>query len=186
MVLTLKRWKSRTSPGIEAGVYGKNPFTLFVGLRRRRTHPRPWLPRHTARRPLGLAKPSASLPRPALNWSHRPARAARPTGRPDPGLFRGRKAKPTDVGTGAGGKWCIAGWSSPVARQAHNLKVVGSNPTPATTANQPPDGAAFLCPSFRRTPHARRPTGCSGKEIACAARATNVALRYRCSSALQM
>lgn len=35
--------------------------------------------------------------------------------------------------------WCDntsdigAGWSSPVARQAHNLKVVGSNPTPATT-----------------------------------------------------
>ena len=24
----------------------------------------------------------------------------------------------------------VAGWSSPVARQAHNLKVVGSNPTP--------------------------------------------------------
>ena len=24
------------------------------------------------------------------------------------------------------------GWSSPVARQAHNLKVVGSNPIPAT------------------------------------------------------
>src|SRR5215467_9874931 len=29
--------------------------------------------------------------------------------------------------------WFDAGWSSPVARQAHNLKVVGSNPTPATT-----------------------------------------------------
>src|SRR5690348_1019801 len=29
----------------------------------------------------------------------------------------------------------IAGWSSPVARQAHNLKVVGSNPTPATKLN---------------------------------------------------
>src|SRR5712671_2942726 len=27
----------------------------------------------------------------------------------------------------------IAGWSSPVARQAHNLKVTGSNPVPATT-----------------------------------------------------
>src|SRR5260370_42527235 len=26
----------------------------------------------------------------------------------------------------------IAGWSSPVARQAHNLKVAGSNPAPAT------------------------------------------------------
>src|SRR5271168_1497815 len=29
-----------------------------------------------------------------------------------------------------------AGWSSPVARQAHNLKVVGSNPTPATTDSE--------------------------------------------------
>jgi hypothetical protein len=26
----------------------------------------------------------------------------------------------------------LAGWSSSVARQAHNLEVVGSNPTPAT------------------------------------------------------
>ena len=30
-----------------------------------------------------------------------------------------------------------AGWSSPVARQAHNLKVVGSNPTPATNKGPP-------------------------------------------------
>src|SRR5262245_19728633 len=30
-----------------------------------------------------------------------------------------------------------AGWSSPVARQAHNLKVVGSNPTPATISKSP-------------------------------------------------
>jgi hypothetical protein len=29
----------------------------------------------------------------------------------------------------------VAGWSSPVARQAHNLKVVGSNPTPATRSH---------------------------------------------------
>ncbi len=28
----------------------------------------------------------------------------------------------------------IAGWSSPVARQAHNLKVTGSNPVPATNS----------------------------------------------------
>ena len=35
-----------------------------------------------------------------------------------------------------------AGWSSPVARQAHNLKVVGSNPTPATnTTCEAPFGA---------------------------------------------
>ena len=38
-------------------------------------------------------------------------------------VFQGRKFGPTHV---------VAGWSSPVARQAHNLKVVGSNPTPAT------------------------------------------------------
>jgi hypothetical protein len=30
-----------------------------------------------------------------------------------------------------------AGWSSPVARQAHNLKVAGSNPAPATKINAP-------------------------------------------------
>src|SRR5476651_2754910 len=29
-----------------------------------------------------------------------------------------------------------AGWSSPVARQAHNLKVVGSNPAPATNSKK--------------------------------------------------
>ena len=29
----------------------------------------------------------------------------------------------------------IAGWSSPVARQAHNLKVTGSNPVPATNTD---------------------------------------------------
>ena len=28
-----------------------------------------------------------------------------------------------------------AGWSSPVARQAHNLKAAGSNPAPATKIN---------------------------------------------------
>src|SRR3979409_1836736 len=31
-----------------------------------------------------------------------------------------------------------AGWSSPVARQAHNLKVIGSNPIPATKLMKPP------------------------------------------------
>ena len=31
-----------------------------------------------------------------------------------------------------------AGWSSPVARQAHNLKVAGSNPAPATRIESPP------------------------------------------------
>src|SRR5262249_43622236 len=38
-----------------------------------------------------------------------------------------------------------AGWSSPVARQAHNLKVVGSNPAPATNRKKPfPTGNGFF------------------------------------------
>ena len=42
----------------------------------------------------------------------------------------------------------IAGWSSPVARQAHNLKVVGSNPTPATIKTLPSlplEAAVLFC-----------------------------------------
>ncbi len=38
-----------------------------------------------------------------------------------------------------------AGWSSPVARQAHNLKVTGSNPVPATKFSSPPGSPAQLC-----------------------------------------
>ena len=39
-----------------------------------------------------------------------------------------------------------AGWSSPVARQAHNLKVTGSNPVPATKINrQSAPSGAFCC-----------------------------------------
>ncbi len=41
----------------------------------------------------------------------------------------------------------IAGWSSPVARQAHNLKVAGSNPAPAT--NLTPQVRGFFMPENR-------------------------------------
>src|SRR5579863_2062710 len=37
-----------------------------------------------------------------------------------------------------------AGWSSPVARQAHNLKAAGSNPAPATRQKTPPSWRGFL------------------------------------------
>src|SRR5258708_6824128 len=45
-----------------------------------------------------------------------------------------------------GAQWFIAGWSSPVARQAHNLKVIGSNPIPATkiTAGRSASSTAAL------------------------------------------
>jgi hypothetical protein len=84
MVLPLKRWKSRASPGIVAGAYDtsdtKNPFIIQKAVDQ-------------------LSKVVGRF----LVY-----------GLCDKSAFGG------------------AGWSSPVARQAHNLKVVGSNPTPAT------------------------------------------------------
>src|SRR5688500_5845204 len=92
MVLTLKRWKSRTPPGIVAGVSrGKKPIHKSKGC------------------PFG------------------------------DGPFRVSSAKTHGA----------AGWSSPVARQAHNLKVVGSNPTPATKPRKSPAVAVGLF-VFRR------------------------------------
>ncbi len=98
MVLTLKRWKSRTSPGIEAGVaQDKKPIHHVTKSRCR----------NPERRLFALAGP------------HSPKRY---------------------VGD--------AGWSSPVARQAHNLKVVGSNPTPATNAGNTFTGFGLRLHSF--------------------------------------
>jgi hypothetical protein len=45
----------------------------------------------------------------------------------------------------ANARYFIAGWSSPVARQAHNLKVVGSNPTPATKSSPGPSRGCAIC-----------------------------------------
>ena len=43
------------------------------------------------------------------------------------------KSNKTTIATGHVPEHILgAGWSSPVARQAHNLKVAGSNPAPAT------------------------------------------------------
>jgi hypothetical protein len=38
----------------------------------------------------------------------------------------------------------VAGWSSLVARRAHNPKAVGSNPTPATNKADSNESAFFL------------------------------------------
>ena len=104
MVLALKRWKSRTSPGIAAGVYGNKPIHKSEGL-----------------------EPSLEGP-----------------------------CGPLCVSSEANG---AAGWSSPVARQAHNLKVVGSNPTPATTISNhkgpPVSRSAGLCASGVPDPRGR-------------------------------
>ena len=53
-----------------------------------------------------------------------------------------------------------AGWSSPVARQAHNLKVTGSNPVPATKLSPLDHGASPALTGFfvRADPFSIPPT----------------------------
>ena len=117
MVLTLKRWKSRSSPGIAASELGSNPFTS----QRADPHGQPFWrlcqprPRCHAERFLGNCN------------------AERP-----PELMRGKPRSRTRSPALEAKQIGAAGWSSPVARQAHNLKVVGSNPTPATTLQKRP------------------------------------------------
>src|SRR5258707_14334808 len=97
MVLSLKRWKSRSSPGIVAGAARKRTFPI--------------------QEPIHM-----SFPR-------------------------------TLAGRHAG-----AGWSSPVARQAHNLKVTGSNPVPATNAtndNAALRGGVVVCSDRHQIRHLR-------------------------------
>src|SRR4249919_2658110 len=96
MVLTLKRWKSRTPPGFEAGASAKARISL---------------------EPIHFVSP--------------------------------------DQGRAVG-----AGWSSPVARQAHNLKVVGSNPTPATS-QKPRFGGVFCV--WGQRPCTKRPFGAKAR-----------------------
>ena len=63
-----------------------------------------------------------------------------------------------------------AGWSSPVARQAHNLKVAGSNPAPATKITQVsqylmgrPRGAALSFSTPVLTVRTTARTHCTGR-----------------------
>ena len=54
----------------------------------------------------------------------------------------GEDGKQNKTGHKHGTQKFIAGWSSPVARQAHNLKAAGSNPAPATKSTKPRSHAA--------------------------------------------
>ena len=77
-----------------------------------------------------------------------------------------RKSKPSGTD---------AGWSSPVARQAHNLKAAGSNPAPATTFTEPPKApqlrGLWRSEQARSAPSAprprQRPPGRLGDAPAC-------------------
>ena len=56
----------------------------------------------------------------------------------------------------------IAGWSSPVARRAHNPKVGGSNPPPATKKKKHPIGCFFFFHWSRTTDRKAKPTTAAG------------------------
>jgi hypothetical protein len=107
--------------------------------RRRRTLPRPvpktcgapvwWLERRASDPIPSRTRPSnAPAPR-VLCLKARESRSP-----PDPHTARHTHTMHIPLTTRLG-----AGWSSPVARQAHNLKVAGSNPAPAT--NHQPAGS---------------------------------------------
>src|SRR5579875_1121934 len=61
-------------------------------------------------------------------------------------LRRGRVGRCQAIEDPVCGPYLGAGWSSPVARQAHNLKVAGSNPAPATKSAR-----QFRARAFRTT-----------------------------------
>ena len=111
MVLLLKQWKSRSSPGFAGGVIS-------------RTHSQ-FLKSRCRHRPSGgFCFFRATAPKRELRKAERPPGPPDKAGGSQAGKCQRRRLRSNES---------VAGWSSPVARQAHNLKVVGSNPTPATT-----------------------------------------------------
>ena len=72
-------------------------------------------------------------------------------GLPDPEVTHGKPFTLIIMSTGKYPNAFIAGWSSPVARQAHNLKVVSSNLAPASK-NKPPLVGGFLLLTAAKPP----------------------------------
>ena len=114
MVLTLKRWKSRSSPGIEAGAK--------AGKTHSHTHDKAAAGQNRA----AALPPEGHATRPRARTT-RGGAARQPVRTREPARKTLRAGTISPLGD--------AGWSSPVARQAHNLKVAGSNPAPATKIN---------------------------------------------------
>jgi hypothetical protein len=94
---------------------------------------------------------NAFFPRARLAPAHRPWKGGRPGGSEgvDGSGVSGYNIRPLD-----------AGWSSLVARRAHNPKVAGSNPAPAIAGFPPPKPGGFLLRG--RESHAREAVGRDG------------------------
>ena len=116
MVLCLKTWESRSSPGPPRTHVRQNVRQRWMDNGRRKTPSLPTLP-------------SLGPPKPFLFTRKKtPKRRTKPQG-----------ASPHPSSN-------AAGWSSPVARQAHNLKAAGSNPAPATLLTPSSQGLGGVFP----------------------------------------
>ncbi len=89
--------------------------------RSRQTRSHPELGRQTLQRPWYCAS--------------RPGRVGRRQARQDHAMIHHSLSHDHDTARRPTAAGQDAGWSSPVARQAHNLKAAGSNPAPATNLN---------------------------------------------------
>src|ERR1041385_8149034 len=130
MVLRLKAWKSRSPPGPASPPQPPARTQQRSGTRIT----------HITRG--GAARSPGSGPGRQAITAARPGEARRAAVERHPG--RASDPGPTDTNN--------AGWSSPVARQAHNLKVTGSNPVPATTDSSDPDPPRPGSFAVRRSP----------------------------------
>ena len=113
-----------------------------------RSHPE--LGRQTLQRPWYCA----SRPGRVGRRQARQDRRHTPFTRPRPNTSRPMRPQQAAPGSRlpAGNPEGDAGWSSPVARQAHNLKAAGSNPAPATNLNC--EASASLAASLDPDPNA--------------------------------
>src|SRR3954452_8233057 len=106
----------------------------------------------TLSRPSGTLRQARDRPEPLRHASPQPSHAARAGTRR--GVRRGVRRRPAATVYGGG---TDAGWSSSVARWAHNPEVTGSNPVPATQNEGPVATGGrvlLLCAAASGTPAA--------------------------------
>ncbi len=129
MVLCLKTWESRSPPGLPRARIRTTPTGCCLNAQDLQT-----IPSHTTTSDGAIAPLHGRLsPRRATARLFRSPRRATARLFRHPRRATARLGLPPTAATAGIGNG--AGWSSPVARQAHNLKAAGSNPAPATNLN---------------------------------------------------
>ena len=108
MVLRLKAWESRSPPGLQKGLVENRENKTINTQKQRGPNKGPFCCRN--------------------NKNTKRQTGGRTS-------FGAAEKKTSKIGPLVPMLKINAGWSSPVARQAHNLKVAGSNPAPATNEN---------------------------------------------------